>query len=42
VFTVIGIPFAWLLIVLLGLWLLYRVMRGWMALLEKRPMPLPD
>jgi uncharacterized membrane protein len=41
-FTFIGIPFALLIIAVLGLWLLYRVIRGWLALLDKRPMPLPD
>ncbi|MBU1235649.1 MAG: hypothetical protein KJ634_08890 [Gammaproteobacteria bacterium] len=41
-FTFIGIPFALLIIAVLGLWLLYRVIRGWLALLDKRTMPLPD
>jgi uncharacterized membrane protein len=30
--TVIGIPLAWLLVVLTGLWVLYRIGRGWLAL----------
>jgi len=40
--TVIGIPFAWLLVVLLGIWVLYRIIRGWIALANGRPMPLPE
>ena len=40
--TVIGIPFAWLLLVLLGIWVLYRIIRGWIALAEGRPMPLTE
>jgi len=39
--TVIGIPFAWILVLLVGLWVLYRIIRGWIALAEGRPMPLP-
>lgn len=38
--TFIGIPFALIIIAVLGIWLLYRVIRGWLALLDKRPMPL--
>ncbi|MBI4998185.1 MAG: hypothetical protein HZC22_15105 [Rhodocyclales bacterium] len=41
VFTVIGIPFAWLILLVLGIWLLYRVIRGWLALADQRSMPLP-
>ena len=37
----IGIPVAFLVIVSTGLWVLYRVIRGWMALLERRAMPVP-
>jgi uncharacterized membrane protein len=42
IFTLVGIPFAWLLLVLVGLWVLYRIIRGWMALAQSRPMPTPD
>ncbi len=38
--TVIGIPFALLAIGLVGLWILYRVVRGWLALSGQRGMPL--
>ena len=37
----IGIPVAFLVIVSTGLWVLYRVIRGWMALLDRRAMPVP-
>jgi uncharacterized membrane protein len=40
--TIIGIPFAWLIVAVLGIWLLYRVIRGWLALSDQRPMPVPD
>lgn len=42
VFTLIGIPFAWVLAVIVGLWILYRIVRGWLALVSERPMPLPN
>jgi uncharacterized membrane protein len=41
VFTIIGIPFAWIILAVLGLWLLYRVVRGWAALVSRNPMPVP-
>jgi uncharacterized membrane protein len=37
VVTIIGIPLAWLIVVATGLWVLYRMVRGWLALLEGRP-----
>ena len=37
VITLIGIPIAWILIALLGLWVGYRVIRGWVALFSERP-----
>ena len=40
--TVIGIPFAFVLMIIAGLWVLYRIIRGWIALAEARPMPVPD
>jgi len=39
--TFIGIPLAILVIVSTGLWVLYRVIRGWLALLDRRGMPVP-
>ncbi len=35
--TIIGIPLAWLLVVGTGLWVLYRIGRGWLALHDGRP-----
>lgn len=40
VFTLIGIPVALALASVAGLWVLYRVMRGWLRLNDKREMPL--
>jgi len=37
IITIIGIPIAWVLIVILGLWVAYRVVRGWLALAGRRP-----
>ena len=39
--TLIGIPIAWIVLAGAGLWVIYRVVRGWMALADRRPiMPL--
>ena len=38
--TLIGIPFALLVMALAGLWVLYRVVRGWLALIGRRSMPM--
>lgn len=37
--TIIGIPLAWLIVVLTGLWVLYRIGRGWLALNDGRGIP---
>lgn len=37
IITIIGIPIAWILIAILGLWVGYRVIRGWVALADARP-----
>ncbi len=37
--TIVGIPFAWILVVVVGLWVLYRIIRGWVALANVRPLP---
>lgn len=39
VVTVIGIPFAWLLGIVVGIWVLYRIVRGWITLANGQPMP---
>ena len=36
IITIIFIPIAWLLIVVLGMWVAYRVIRGWLALSGRR------
>jgi len=41
IITVLGIPFAWLLGVVVGLWVIYRITRGWIALVNSESMPLP-
>ena len=39
IFTLgIGILIAWLPLMVTGLWFVYRVVRGWMALSDRRPM----
>ena len=40
IITIIGIPIAWILIALLGLWVGYRVIRGWVALFGERPLSI--
>ena len=37
IITIIGIPIAWIMIALLGLWVGYRVIRGCVALADSRP-----
>lgn len=39
-FTLIGIPLAILMAALAGFWVLYRVVRGWMNLNDRRAMPV--
>ena len=38
--TVIGIPLAWGIWALTGVWVLYRIARGWIALANNKPMPV--
>ena len=38
IITIIGIPIAWILIAILGLWVGYRVIRGWRVLFSERPL----
>ena len=40
-FTLIGIPAAIFVIFITGLWVLYRVIRGWIGLQSRRGMPVP-
>ena len=39
VLSVIGIPLAWMLAILIGLWVLYRITRGWLALASGNTIP---
>ena len=39
--TFILIPIALTLAAIVGLWVLYRIVRGWLALANARPMPMP-
>ena len=41
-FTLVGIPLAVILMAGAGLWVIYRVVRGWLALGDRRPMPMPE
>jgi uncharacterized membrane protein len=34
----IGLLIAWLPLTLVGLWFIYRIVRGWLRLLDRRPM----
>ena len=40
ILTVIGIPLAWVVAVTTGIWVLYRITRGWLALLSRKPLPM--
>ncbi|HEY1288764.1 MAG TPA: hypothetical protein VGF58_10610 [Burkholderiales bacterium] len=37
--TVVGILFAWAIWVITGIWVLYRIIRGWLALASHKAMP---
>lgn len=38
--TIVGIPLAWFMAVATGVWVLYRIGRGWLALKDGKPMPI--
>ena len=40
VMSLIGIPIAWVVAVGVGIWVLYRIARGWLALAEHKPVRL--
>lgn len=40
VVTVIGIPLAWILVMVIGLWVLYRMLRGLARLMNQEAMPV--
>ena len=39
-FTVIGLPFAIGVAIVITLWVIYRLARGWLALSSRKPMPV--
>lgn len=39
VFTLVGIPIAAAIAILAGLWVLYRIARGWLRLVDRRAIP---
>ena len=38
--TLIGIPLAWIICIAAGIWVIYRVARGWLTLQDRKPMVL--
>lgn len=42
VFTLLGIPFAAVIFVIAGLWVLYRIVRGWLRLGRRQAMPFRE
>jgi len=38
--TIIGIPLGLLGLLALAIWIVYRLVRGWLALRDRKPMPL--
>ena len=36
--TIIGIPLAWIIFAGAGIWVIYRVARGWLTLQDRKPM----
>jgi uncharacterized membrane protein len=38
--TIIGIPVAWVVAIVVGIWVLYRIIRGWMNLASNTAMPM--
>jgi len=39
--TLIGIPLAWIVCIAAGVWVIYRVARGWLTLQDRKPMLVP-
>ena len=40
ILTLVGIPLGWVVLVGAGIWVIYRVVKGWLTLNEGRPMEL--
>ncbi|HWH47528.1 MAG TPA: hypothetical protein VN664_06995 [Burkholderiales bacterium] len=36
--TILGIPIAWVIFVGAGIWVIYRIARGWLTLQDSKPM----
>jgi uncharacterized membrane protein len=39
--VLVGFAILWVGLFLLGIWAVYRIARGWLALKDRRPMPVP-
>jgi uncharacterized membrane protein len=39
--TIVGVVIGFPLMILVGIWVLYRIVRGWIALVSGRPLPMP-
>jgi len=37
--TIIGIPLAWVMAIAVGIWVLYRMLRGVLRLMDRAPLP---
>jgi uncharacterized membrane protein len=37
IISFIGIPLAWIVALVVGIWVLYRIVRGWLTLIDGRP-----
>ena len=42
IIPLLGIPFAVAIFVIVGLWVLYRITRGWLRLIDRLEMPRPE
>jgi uncharacterized membrane protein len=40
--TVLGVVIGYPLLIVVGLWVLYRIVRGWITLADRKPMPPPQ
>lgn len=40
--VLVGFAILWVGLFVLGIWAIYRIARGWLALRDRRPMPLPN
>jgi len=38
--TIVGVIIFWLPLLVVGVWLVYRVVRGWLALKDAKPLPV--